>query len=363
MSPFSGIDGVRAIRLHGAPGGDFWAAYSIGSRNTGGQQQKPQSHFVAVYEHAGDTWREAGHVELDSPDFLSEGGVTQVDIEPTHVWLAVESGAGAHGGCYDVLSFDGKTLQSEVSHCASSPGAGHLEDLNGDGLNEVILNNNDNYVLCYACGVRLTRMRVLRWNGERLAEIEAQHLPASAEGELRKLNDRAVDLFRHELIREAVTTIAQAVELNPSDKTVAWNSAIIKLHAKARAQHAKESGYPLLAQLFCGDYDGAIKLIRPYTVDQIFASGSPLVAGTPADQWRPELAQWITSTATLALEVEPDLSGAYFMRGWATHLAQPDNPGALRDIEKAAELVPGDKLFSDSVAYLRRTSADDPLNR
>ena len=360
MSPFSGIDNVRTFRLHGLSGGDYWAAYSTGSRNTGGGQQQPQRHFVAVYRHTADGWNEAGRVELDSPDFLSEGGVTQIEIEPSHVWLAVESGAGAHGGCYDVLSFDGTTLSSAVSHCASSPGAGHLEDLNGDGENEVVLNNSDNYVLCYACSVRLVRMRVLRWNGQHLVEAEPQRLPVSAESELRSLNDRAVDLFRHEMIKDAVAAIGEAVEHSPSNQTVAWNSAIIRLHAQARAQHAKESGYPLLARLFCGDYEGALKLVRPYTVDQIFAADSPLVTGTLADEWRPELVQWITSTTTLAIEVEPDLPGPYFLRGWAGHLANPDSPDAVRDIERAALLAPTDTLFSDSLAYLRRAAGTNP---
>jgi hypothetical protein len=356
MAPFSGIDGVRVIRLHGLPG-DYWAAYSTGSRNTV-NDQRPQRHFVTVYEHVhpNGTWREAGRVELDSPDFLSEGGVSQVQIEPSHIWLAVESGAGAHGGCYDVLSFDGHALNSEVSHCASSPGAGHLEDVNGDGQSEVVLNNSDNYVLCYACGVRLMRARVLHWNGAHLVETAVEHLPVSAPGELRELNDRAVDLFRHELMKDAVAAIEDAAVRDPSDQTVAWNRAIIRLTAKARAEHTKESGYPLLAHLFCGDYASALKIVRAYSVPEIFAEDSPLLAGTPAESWRPELVQWITSTTTLAIEERPDLSGAYFLRGWAAHLADPTNPAAERDIDRASTLNPADTLFAESVAYLRRVS-------
>jgi hypothetical protein len=356
MSPFSGIDGVRAIRLRGLSGGDYWVAYSTGSRNTGGSEQQPQRHFVAAYERTGDAWREAGRVELESPDFLSEGGVSQVSIEPARVWLAVESGAGAHGGCYDLLSFDGTTLQSEVSHCASSPGAGRLEDVNGDGQNDVVLNSSDNYVLCYACGVRLMRMRVLRWNGERLAETEVQHLPVSAPGDLRALNDRAVDLYRHELLKDAATAIDEAVSHSPLNQTVAWNRALIRLAVEARAEHAKESGYPLLAHTFCGDYEAALKRVRAYSMPEIFAADSPLLVGTPAEDWRPELVQWITSTTTLAIEARPDLAGAFFLRGWAVNLADPGNPAVLRDIEKASELGPADTLFSEAAAYLRRAS-------
>jgi hypothetical protein len=356
MSPFSGIDGVRVVHLHGLPGGDYWVAYSTGSRSTASADQQPQRHFVAAYEHSGGTWREVGRVELDSPDFLSEGGVSQIDIESTHAWLAVESGAGAHGGCYDVLSFDGKTLRSEVSHCASSPGAGRLEDVNGDGQTDIVLNNSDNYVLCYACGVRLMRLRVLRWNGERLAEAMVEHLPVSAPTELRKLNDRAVDLFHHELVKDAVIAINEAAKYSSSNQTVAWNRALIRLHAQERSQHTKDSGYPLLAHIFCGDYDAALKPLRAYGVPTLFADDSPLLVGTPAEDWRPELVQWITSTTSLAIEAQPDLAGAYFLRGWATQMGHPGNPDALRDIEEASALVPGDILFSESVAYLQRFS-------
>lgn len=355
MSPFAGIDGARVIRLRGLPG-DFWAAYSTGSRNTLGNVQQPQRHFVAAFEHDAGKWREVGRVELESPDFLSDGGVSQIDIEPSHAWLAVESGAGAHGGCYDVLSFDGETLQSEVSHCASSPGAGRLEDVNGDGQSEVVLNNSDNYVLCYACGVRLMRMRVLRWNGERLIESSVEHLPVSAPGELRKLNDHAVDLFRHELVKDAASAIDEAVQHSPSNQTVAWNRALIRLTAQARAAHGKESGYPLLAHLFCGDYASALRIVREYSVPQIFAPDTPLLVGTPAEEWRPELVQWITSTTTLAIEQRPDLAGAYFLRGWAAYLTDPESSAAARDVEKASSLNPTDTLYAESAAYLRRVS-------
>jgi hypothetical protein len=125
--------------------GDYWLAYSTGSRMF---DNPPQQHFAEVYTHDGDSWQRVAHIDLMNPDYLSKGSVMQVNIEPTHYWIAVESGVGAHGGCFDLLSFDGSKLKDEESNCASDPAAGSVQDLDGDGLGEVVLNANEDYVFC-----------------------------------------------------------------------------------------------------------------------------------------------------------------------------------------------------------------------
>ncbi|MCL5264107.1 MAG: hypothetical protein M1343_02730 [Chloroflexi bacterium] len=63
---------------------------------------------------------------------------------------------------------------------------------------------------------------------------------------------------------------------------------------------------------------------------------------------------WITATTSGAIQAQPDLAGAYFLRGWAINLQSPGNPAALADIERAARLDPKEPLFSQSVAFLRK---------
>ena len=78
-----------------------------------------------------------------------------------------------------------------------------------------------------------------------------------------------------------------------------------------------------------------------------------MIKGTQAENWESTLADWITQTTTSAIQVEPDLAAAYFLRGYGEWLADQKNPAALADIEKAAALDPNEKLFSESVKFLK----------
>ncbi len=352
LSPFAGIDGISVLRLHGVPiNGEYWLAYSTGSRRL---DNLVQQHFVIAFKHENNTWEEVSRIALDNPDYMSASSIMQADIEPSHAWLTVDSGIGAHGGCFDLISFDGKRLSNEVSGCSSGPGAGTVEDLDGDGKGEVVLNASDNYVFCYACGVRKINFSVLRWDGKELASVQAQDLPEDTPTELKTLNNRAVELFTHELMKDALTEIEQAAALDSTNNTVKWNRVLIKLHADARREHVRESNYPLLTNIFYGDYPAAVNVLRPFPIDQVMSRSdqSPLIKGTPAEGNADSLVSYITSTTTLALEAEPDLAPAYFLQGWAYYLSGNHDAEALADLQKAASLNPSDTLFTESLKRL-----------
>jgi hypothetical protein len=348
---FAGIEGVEAQPLK-APASmpPLWAVSSRGMRNA----DPPQNHFVAIYARAGDGWKELDRAELENYDFFAENGLAQVDLDPRYVWLEAQGGAGAHSGCYDLLRFDGKQLHDEVSACSSSPGAGELKDVNGDGTPDVVLNATNYYVFCYACGVREVNYQVLRWDGDKMAQVELTRLPDSAPAKLRDLNNQAIDLAEHGFWKDARATVEQAAILGAQDQAATWNAALIRLVAGGRAEQAKSDIYPLLDNLYYGDYPAALDAMRAYTPEQLFAADTPLVKGGVAEGWEPELAHEITTTTELALQLQPDLAAAHFLRGWALHLANPGSPDALAEIERAAALDPNDKLFAESVAYLRR---------
>ncbi len=89
----------------------LWAVYS-----TGATLDPNLQHFVAIYAQASNSWQEIGRVTLANPSQLANGAVTQVEIEPTRVWLAVRGSSGLIGPCcYDLLSFDGTTLRNELA--------------------------------------------------------------------------------------------------------------------------------------------------------------------------------------------------------------------------------------------------------
>jgi hypothetical protein len=315
-------------------------------------------HLVAVYTHDGEDWLELATATLTNcATYVSGGSLAQVQLEPNQVWLELESFTGAHSGCYDLLSFDGAMLHHQVSHFNSSPGAGYAADLDGDGTLEVVLNWTENYIFCYACGVRLPMMDVLRWDGEQLVAVLLSLLPEDAPADLQHLNNRAVELARAGLWKDALEAIGEAAALEAEEmehaSIVAWNEVLIRLHAEALSTEVGHGSYPLLNNVFYGDYRAAVEVMRPYTVEEIWGPDSPLVVGTAAEGWELAVSDWISWTTNLAIPVLPDLAPAYFLRGWAAHLANLDAAEVLADVERAADLDPGDRLYAQSLAHLK----------
>jgi len=96
--------------------------------------------------------------------------------------------------------------------------------------------------------------------------------------------------------------------------------------------------------------------MRPYGPEQLFTAVTPLVVGTVAENWLPQLTGHITASATSAILVQPDLAAAYFLRGWAEYLEDPVKrlPQAKSDLAKAASLAPNDALFKQAAAFLTK---------
>lgn len=351
---FDGIAGASLLLLDAPAVPDLlWAVHTYGFRNF----DPWQDHVVAIYAYQAPGWKQLGWQELECPDVLNEGNLTQVRFGLDQVWLAVEGFTGAHSGCFDLLRFDGEALVSEVSHFNDSPYAGEIKDLNDDGIPEVLLNRTVNYVFCYACGVYIADFVVLRWDGLQLVEVTLTPLPENASEDLRQLNNRAVDLARAELWMDAQDAVEQAAALDPEDQTVAWNALLINLIAEARAEWAHQGEYLLLTNLFYGDYAAVLDELRPYTPEEIFIQPSPLIQSTVAEGWEDSLAFWINEFTTRTLTYQPNHAGAYFLRGWGTFLVELTNPEAvaqaITDIERAVQLDPGEPLFTEGLDCLQ----------
>lgn len=358
----SGLEGVRVVPLEN-PLDDrrLWLAYTYGLRS----YDPLQTHLLALYTHDGDNWFELAHIELaDSddpenpavaPGYVGDGDVTQVAIEPTHIWVQLEGGVGAHSGVYGLFSYDGATFALQVPGFSSSPGVGRLADLNADGVQEVLLDATDYYVFCYACGVRRVDYAVWRWDGAQMTPVTLEPLPADAPSELQSINEQALELVAAGLWKDALATVEEALTLSVSDPsgTFTWNSAVIRLNAEAKRDAIADSAYPLLAHIFFGDFDAAVELIRDEAwADGAFSPDSPLIVGTVAEGWEEALAEWIINTVEPALAYDPDLAAAHFLRGWATYVQTQDEAAALPDVQRAAELAPDDEFYTKSVEFL-----------
>ncbi len=330
----------------------LYAAYTTGSILDPASEAR---HLLALYVFAGGRWNDVQTIKLDDANYVDSGGVQQILIEPSHVWLEVQSGAGAHSGCYDLFAFDpvNRSVSQQISSCSSSPGAGYTADVNGDGQLDVVLDATEHYVFCYACGVTRPQYSVLAWDGKQLSEVKLSLLTDASATDLRQLNDEAVRLAQAGLWKDAQTNIAKAAALKSDDPVVKWNAALIELHAQAYQDQIKAESYPLLNNLFYGDYAAALDVLRAYPPDQIFSLTGPLIKGTVAEEWESTLANWITQTTNSAIQVQPKLAAAYFLRGLGEYLANAKDPAVLHDVEQAAQLAPDDKLFSDSLKFLK----------
>lgn len=343
--------GATALELQVPAGGEpLWALHSHGFR--GFDPNMAGGHFVAIFARTASGWQERARLAVQTPDYVAPGSVWQVQIEPSHIWLAMEGSMGAHSGTFHLLRYDEGRLRVEVESSSAAPGAASLADLDGDGGIDVILNQTDAYVFCYACGVRYPAFEVLHWDGAGLARVEMVALPDSAPAAVRDPINRAVELARAGLWKDAVATLAGAPAT--TDPVALWNTVLIRLHAEAFARQAQEGAYPLLDLVFYGDYAAALDVVRRYRPAEIFDPAGPLIAGTPAEGSELELSEWMTRVTSAALEAEPELAAAYYLRGWATQLANPGSAEALADIERAAQLAPDEALFAESLAHLQQ---------
>lgn len=356
-----GIEGVRAFAVDNPiDATPLWVAYTYGLRSF----SPLQNHVIALYTRAADQWQEITRVELAdngdpqnpalAPDYVADGDVGQVLIEPTHIWIQLEGGVGAHSGVYGLFSSDGASFTPQISAFNSSPGLAEVKDLNNDGIQEVVLDASDYYVFCYACGVRLTQYTIWRWDDPQMVEVTLSPLADAAPPQVRDFNQQIIALAQANLWQDVLDLLPEAATFSYSDPVFTWNLQQIELNGVARRDEATgdNSAFPLLTNVFYGDFAHAVDLMRDIGADGIFIPNSPLLAGTVAEGWEPTLADWITSTVDPALELKPDLAPAYFLRGWATYLKTQDEAAALADIQQAAELAPDDVLYAKSVDFL-----------
>ncbi len=347
--PDTGLSGAYAFKLTDDGDVPLYAAHSTGLRSF----DPEQNHFLVVYERRNEGWNEVARVEMEEPDILEEGMVRRVALDDENAWIEVGAGVGAHGSTYHIFRYSGGKLEELVSVSNSIPGAGDLKDVNGDGTPEVIVNESDAYVFCYACGVRYISFDVQRWDGSRLELVELREIATGPEpAAVRDANNRAIALADGELWKDALAAIEEARTLAPDSETIEWNAALINLTSTARRDNVVDNSYPLLARIFYGDYDAAVESIREYSPEELFHPLTPLIKGTAAEGYEENLSKWIEQTATLALRADPERAGAHFFRGWARWRANPESDEAVADFKRATELAPNEELFGFVAAYV-----------
>ena len=335
---------VVVQQLDSVDGQPLFVAYTIG--------QPPNDdsflHKVSLHAPSPDGWTEQGRLELECVNYLIEDDLTQVAIEPSNVWLTVQGGAGAHSGCFELLRWDGQSLEIVLEGFNSSPDAGQVTDLDGDGQLDVLLNDTDPYISCYACGIRRYAARIFYWDGQGLMKVVPRRLASSAASDLRALNEQAVDLAEARLFADALAQIEQAEALAPTDPTLHWNAVWIRHHLEASRQLASTSPFPLLNHVFAGDWDTAF--------DALWAMGLPVfISDTPVDEAEAfindlTVGEWLVQSADKALLVQPQRAAIHALAAWGRYLLNREDPTVAAGFEQAAQLAATDPRYQEIMA-------------
>ena len=301
---------------------------------------------VSIHAAGPDGWTELDRVELECAEHLNEFSVEQVNIDPADVWLTVEGGVGAHSGCLELLRWDAEALSVVISGFSSSPDAGSLIDLNGDGQLDLLLNNSDPYIFCYACGVKQYWAQLFYWDGQTLVEVTPAHLGDEYSADLRAFNDRAAEFAAASLFADALAQIEQAEAIAPENTTVSWNAIWIRHHLEASRQEASASLYPLLNHVFAGDWETAFSSLWKVGLPTLVSS-APIPSESAASGFEHIVGVLLAQFADTALALQPERAAVHALGAWGRFLIQPDNPAVQSGLKRASELAPADHRYNE----------------
>ena len=295
-------------------------------------------HPLIIYEKTGNSFMPVATYEFDE-EYISTLELIDVPLADK-AFFVVSGGMGAHSSFAKVFSFDGKTLKVELE-AGSDAGGGALTivDVNKDGQVDLIGDNTDYYVFCYACGVRIYGETVYVWDGTTFVE---QKLPDSADPALQK----AIDYARAQRYADAATQLKQVTP--PTTLQDQWNVVVIQRMIELRRPH-REDPYPFLATIFYGDYDAAIKMMRTYDANELIDPAGPLFMNTAADGFVDAVVWNVVGFTSIAIEQDSTLTSAQFLRGWANTLLEPRNPAGIADLQAVADKDPFYAALRDAV--------------
>ena len=316
-------------------------------------------HKVSIHRPGAEGWVELGRVELECASFLTDSSLNQVEFGQADVWLTVEGLAGAHSGCFELLRWDGANLAIVVGGFSSSPDAGYMADLNGDGQMDLLLNNSDPYIFCYACGVRQYWAQIFYWDGKALVEVTPTPLSDKDPSDLRALNERAIELAEGSLFGDALAQIEQALTVAPENTTVAWNAVWIRHHLEASRLAAANSTFPLLNHVFAGDWETAFDAL--WTIGlPTFTSDAPIPQESAAFGFEQLVGELLAQYADTSLALQPERAAIHALSAWGRFLIDPYDPTVQTDSSRAAELAPEDSRYREMVAVFESRNSTIP---
>ena len=340
---------------------EFWGAVTDGpqpARLTADDEVVNFFHFAAVYQLSGENeWTEVDRLEIELAPQRTQvdptpTGWTLSDGTPT-AWTTVRGGTGAHAGTLNIIRFDGQSLSTELSWLSARPIAGEVADLDGDGAAEVVVDDSDPYVFCYACAVELKREILYWWDGSRLVPVDLRAPVGNVPPAVADQVDEVMALAQGSLWRDAALAAIAAARQAPGSPEVRWLSVLVNRTAAARLLHAGSVAQPLLTTVFAGEYGAAVDLMRRLDPAQAFALNGPLILDTEAERDPSTMAIQLLDHTTRALGAAPDRAEIHAVHALALTLASPDDlTGARSAMQRAMELAPDDPFFAAAGDFL-----------
>ncbi|MQC25738.1 MAG: hypothetical protein DWG78_02210 [Chloroflexi bacterium] len=330
---------------------DLWFAVSTGS----GVYELPEAQHVAgIYERRSNgAWVEIARLVLEStPTHASAEAIPVKGPSGFPLWVAVTGGTGAHSGTFELLRFDGIALTTALWWFSPSPDVVTLEDLDGDGLPEVILNADDPYVFCYACGVVAHAEVIYRWENAEPTTVTLEEEPG--ETTVAFLTARAARLVEADLWREARGIIQEALALEPANEQLQWSARVVTRTADERLAQAGSPPQPVVTNLLAGEYGSIVALMRALPPADVFDPEGPLVAGTVAEGWEGLMGEYLIDYASRALALDPARHEAFVARALGQVLLDPATGWglALADIDAALAIAPDDAFYQACQTFL-----------
>lgn len=291
-------------------------------------------HPLIIYRKTGSTF-----TEVARHDFVDYEYIMGIELLPEYsnnnAQFLVWGGIGAHSSFSTRFSFDGMTLSKQAEYASSAAGgATDFIDLDDDGKREIIADNTDYYVFCYACGVRLYGELIYVWDGTTFVE---QRIQDSNDPKLQQ----AITFARAERwnkVAEALQSVGA-----PQNDTDKW--MIIQLERLVVKRTPNDDDASLfLSNVFFGDYDAAIDLMRRHPVDELIDDQGAFFSEENMTDFSDLVSENVVRFTSTALTQDESLTSARFLRGWAQLLVDPRSPSGLADIQA---VVNEDPFFAD----------------
>ncbi len=307
---------------------------------TGMLENYDDPHPLVIYAKTNTGYTEVARYDFVDNEYI--GGIELLSeyTDNSMAYFMVSGGIGAHSSFSTLFTFDGTTVRKSGEYFSSAGGgAVTLADIDGDNLREIVADDTDYYIFCYACGVRSYSEIIHVWDG---TAFVPQTLVDSADAQLQLAIDYA-RAGRWNMVTGALTKAAA-----PTSTTDRWNVWQLKRMVQARTPQAGDA-FPLLAYVFYGDYDAAVNVLRQYPVADVVSEDGALIAGTTAEGFSDALVENVVRLTSTALKQDESLTSAQFLRGWALTLLDPRDPAGLADLQAVASANPYYAQVRDAV--------------